>query len=85
MHDPCFSIWSNTDTLTEGPTRHWTGAPQPLHGQIRVDDKTYRLFVPNPSLEPDISKERLHIPMAEEDLSDIGVSTHRELQRAASH
>jgi hypothetical protein len=42
VHDPYFSIWSNTDRLTGGQTRHWTGARQEMVGIVRVDGKNYR-------------------------------------------
>jgi hypothetical protein len=42
VHDPYFSIWSMSNRLTDGPTRHWTGVSQPINGIIRVDGKSYR-------------------------------------------
>jgi hypothetical protein len=43
-HDPYFSIWSTTDQLSASPTKHWTGADQPLTGVVKVDGKLYRFM-----------------------------------------
>lgn len=44
VNDPYFSIWSPYDKLTDGPTTHWTGAPKPLEGLLRVDGTVYRFM-----------------------------------------
>ncbi|WP_316789902.1 glutaminase family protein [Pedobacter frigoris] len=40
-HDPYFSIWSSSDTLNAGTTKHWTGTNQSLTGMISVDGQVY--------------------------------------------
>lgn len=60
LHDPGFSLWMAGDTLTSGPTRHWTGTPQPLNGLIRVDGKTYRYLGSDRSV-PELRQENLEV------------------------
>ncbi|MCC6393964.1 MAG: DUF4964 domain-containing protein [Bryobacterales bacterium] len=51
-HDPYFSIWSTTDELNGGPTRHWTGAPREIGSLIRIDGVTHRLMGRDPPRHP---------------------------------
>ncbi len=41
-NDPSFSVWSMSDKLTDGPTKHWSEAAQPFTGMARIDGKSFR-------------------------------------------
>lgn len=43
-HDPYFSVWSPYDSLTDGPTTHWTGTPQSLSSLVSIDGKPFQLL-----------------------------------------
>ena len=50
--DPFLSIWSETDRLTDGLTRHWTRREHSLVSLIRVDGLSYRLMGNSPTNVP---------------------------------
>ena len=58
--DPYFSIWSNSDRLTDSRTTHWTGYPQPLTGTVYIDDAPY-LFMGQKEGVPALEQTSLEI------------------------
>jgi hypothetical protein len=50
--DPYFSVWSFADRLSDEGTRHWTGKPQPISLQARIDGKVMRLAGRDPVRVP---------------------------------
>lgn len=59
--DPYFSIWSQSPTLTDVDTTHWTGKSHRLSSLVRIDGKTHRLMGAKPSEIPALPQTNLEI------------------------
>ena len=44
VNNPFFSIWSNSDYLNNGPTRHWCEKEKAIDGLLLVDGTAYRFM-----------------------------------------
>ena len=64
-HNPYFSVWSMANELTGGPTRHWTGAEQPMTGLAMIDHKPYRFMSHWPDNIPAMRQEGLTVTPTE--------------------
>ena len=58
-HDPYFCVWSTSDTLNGGVTKHWTGSEHPLNSLVRVDGETFRLMGAGPVELPAMNQTNL--------------------------
>lgn len=60
-HDPYFSLWSNSDQLTDSATTHWTGRTQAMSSLLRLDGRTYRLMGDTPASVPALTQSSVQV------------------------
>ena len=60
-HDPYFSAWSFSDTLTGTEVRHWTGTNYGLCGMARIDGQTFRCIGTHPPDVPAMTQTALEV------------------------
>ncbi|MFO0909844.1 MAG: DUF4965 domain-containing protein [Isosphaeraceae bacterium] len=79
QHDPYFAVWSNADHLTDDVTRHWTGAPMPLVGLVRIDGKTYRVLGDAPRDVPVLEQKSVEITPTRTTVGFANAQVHVDL------
>lgn len=60
-HDPYFSVWLPSETLTAANSQHWTGSPQPISSLIRIDGQSFRLLGATPENVPALPQKSLQV------------------------
>jgi hypothetical protein len=79
-HNPYFSIWSMSDRLTDGPTRHWTGAAQPIAGIASIDGKPYRFLGRDPESVPAMHQESYRVTATHTTYRSTGAGIQLDLE-----
>ncbi len=79
-HNPYFSVWSFTDKLTDSPTRHWTGHPQPLTSLVRIDGKGFRIMGRDPREAPAMDQTSVKVDFTHTTYTFAGAGVALELR-----
>jgi len=60
-YNPFLSIWSESDLLNGGTTKHWTKHDHSLVSLVRIDGKTYRLVGAEPKETPAFAQKSVKV------------------------